>query len=124
MRKINCPMRQKKRSMVLLPALVRQPILVFFSMMVGFSIVLPHQRQCEEHHNALLLCMDTLSLSTTHPTHVLLGAVCPFPHWVGYFPQSLMVHHLTSLHVILFMKAMSIIVHVVILLGIVAILTH
>ena len=68
--------------------------------------------------------MDTLPSGTTHPTHVHLGAVCPFPHWVGYFPQSLMVHHLTSLHVIMFMKAMSIIVHVVILVGIVAILTH
>ena len=57
------------------------------------------------------------ALSTTHPTHVLLGAVCPLPHWAGYFPRSLMVHHLTSLHVILFMKAMLIIVCVVIVIS-------
>ena len=69
--------------------------------------------------------MDTLPLGITHCTHVLLGVVCPVPHWAGYFLQSHMFH-LTSLHLhlILFIKVMSKIVHLVILAGIPAILTH
>ena len=69
--------------------------------------------------------MDTLPPGTTHCTHVLLGAVCPFSHWAGYFPRSHMFH-LNSLHLclILFIKVMSKIVRLVILAGIPAILTH
>ena len=69
--------------------------------------------------------MDTLPLGTTHCTHVLLWSVCPFLHWAGYFPPSLIIH-LTSLHLhlIRFIKLMSTIVHLVILAGIPAILTH
>ena len=69
--------------------------------------------------------MDTLPLGTTHDTHILLGAVCPFLHWVAYFPTCL-ITHLTSLHLrlFLFMKLMSTIVCLVIHAGIQAILTH
>ena len=69
--------------------------------------------------------MDTLPLGTTHHTHILLGAVCPFLHWVAYFLPCLIIH-LTSLHLhlFLFMKLMSTIVHLVIHAGIPAILTH
>ena len=69
--------------------------------------------------------MDTLPLSTTHRAHVLLGAVCPFLHWVACFAPCLIIH-LTSLRLclFLFMKLMSTIVHPVIHAGIPAILTH
>ena len=80
----------------------------FFQTMVGFFIVLPHQYRCGEDHDPLLLHMDTLPLDTTHHTHVLQGAVCPFLHWVAYFPPCLIIH-LTSLHLhlFLFMELMS-----------------
>ena len=58
----------------------------FLPMMIRFSVVLPHQYSHGEHHDPLLLHVDKLPLGTTHPTHVLLGAVCPFHHWAGYFP--------------------------------------
>ena len=115
MRKINHLMKRKKRIMVLLlPALVWQTILDFFKQYWGFFIVLPHQYQCGEDHDPLLLHMDTLPLGTTHCTHILLGALCPFLHWVAYFPTCLIIH-LTSLclPLFLFMKP-----------GILAILTH
>ena len=106
-------MKRKKRIVVLLPpALVWQTILDFFKQCWGFFIVLPHQYRCGEDHDPLLLHMDTLPLGTTHRTRVLLGTVCPFLHWVTYFPTCLIIH-LTSLHLFLFMKP-----------GIPAILTH
>ena len=67
--------------------------------------------------------MDTLPLGTTHHTHVLLEAVCPFLHWVAYFPPCLIIH-LTSLCLFLLMKLMYMIVHLVIHAGIPAILTY
>ena len=126
MRKINHLIKQKKRSMVLLlPAKVQQAILDFFQCWWGFLMFLPYQYQCGDHHDPLLLHMGTLLSGTTHCTHVLLGAMCPFPHWVRYFPRSMVFCHLTSLclhlhlHLILFTK----LIPLVILVGI-AILTH
>ena len=88
----------------------------FFQQRLGFSIVLPHQYLHGEHHDPLLLHVEKLPLGTTHPTHVPLGAVCPFHHWVGYFPLSLMLHHLISHcpHLMIFIL-LSKIVHAVIL---------
>ena len=61
MRKINCLMKQKKRSMVLLPpALVQQAILDFFQCWWVFFMFLTHQYRCGNHHDPLLLHMDTL----------------------------------------------------------------
>ena len=106
---------------LLLPALVQQAILDFFQHWWGFVMFLPHQYQCGDHHDPLLLHMDTLPLGTTHHTHILLGAMCPFSHWVKYFPQSMIFHHLSSLCLclILFTK----LIPLVILVGIV-ILTY
>ena len=124
MRKINRLIKQKKRSTVLLPpALVWQTILDFFQHWWGFFIVLPHQYLCGEHHDPLLLHMDTLPPGTTHHTHVLLGAMCPFPHWVRYFPRSLIFYLLTSLHLCLHLILFTKLILLVILVGI-AILTH
>ena len=103
MRKINHLMKREKRIVVLLlPALVRQTILDFFKQCWDFFIVLPHQYRHGEDHDPLL------------HTHVLLGAMCPFLHWVAYFPTCLIIH-LTSLHLCLFLFMKP---------GIPAILTH
>ena len=114
MRKINHLMKRKRIVVLLPPALVWQTILDFFKQCWGFFIVLPHQYQHGVDYDPLLLHMDTLPLGTTHRTHVLLGAVCPFLHWVAYFPTCLIIH-LTSLCLCLFLFMKP---------GIPAILTH
>ena len=58
----------------------------FFSKMIRFFHSSASSVLGWEYHNPLLLHMDKLPLGTTHPTHILLGAVCPFHHWMGYFP--------------------------------------
>ena len=41
----------------------------FFEHWWGFFMFLPHQYQHGDHHDSLLLHMDTLPLGTTHCTH-------------------------------------------------------
>ena len=109
--------------MLLLPALVRQAILDFLQHWWGFYMFLPHQYRCGDHPDPLLLHIDTLPLGTTHCTHVLLATMCSFPHWVRYFPRSMIFHHLTSLHLHLHLILFIALIPLVILVGI-AILTH
>ena len=123
MRKINCLIKQKKRGGATTASTGAAGNFGFFSVLVGFFSCF-----CHISTNMGITTRSSSSYGHTAPRYYssyscTSGAMCPFPHWVRYFPRSMIFHHLTSLCLHLCLILFTELIPLVILVGI-AILTH